>query len=351
MPTTYGKRPYWLLPLLLCIWWMPTHYIFGASFVLSPSSGTYVVGDTITLDVLVTTDTPSNAVSGTMKLPASLEAASVTKGNVVDLWLTEPAVVQGGRVMIFEGVAVDSDGFSGTGKVLTLNLRVVAPTNSTVSFSEGLILANDGFGTNIADSFDSASFELLPAQETQPEATPLAEAPTASSLLAGNPTDRLFAPIVMSHPQRLTSIDEFRIEGVTYPDARVLVYLQTGTDETPKEYETVSDAGGNFAFAYAQTDGLPRQLLPANVLNAAASLFAKAEPLRFWLRTEKDGIQSPPTKAFEVPVGGFGLDTIFSISTSILLMTLIIIALLFALGLAIIHSIRFWKYFRRRLRF
>ena len=318
----------------------------AASLYITPSSGTYVVGDTITIDVLVTTEEASNAVSGRIEIPETLQPVSVTKGSIVDLWLIDPAVIQSGDAVVFEGLLLDTN-FSGTGKVLTLYVKVLSPGESNISFPEGLVLANDGFGTNIADSLRGATLSLLPAQEGREPIVPLAEEPAPpSSLLADSPTERLFAPLVVDYTERLLTLGEFRVTGATYPDARVRVFLQ-GEGGELEDYQTVSDAGGNFIFRYKIAQDR-QQLLPANVFTAAWQLFSP-EIYQFWLRTEKDGSESDATRVFEVSVGGFSASTLFSSSASIIIMLIVTLLLLFLCTLIGLYGWKYLRLIRKRL--
>src|SRR3989344_808049 len=92
---------------------------------LSPASGTYSVGDRITVKILVSSsDASINAVSGALSF-------SNTTGTVN-----------------FEGVALA--GFQGNaGTLVTMTFRALKAGSGAISFQSGQVLANDGQGTDI----------------------------------------------------------------------------------------------------------------------------------------------------------------------------------------------------------
>ena len=163
--------------------------IFADTLFLSPASGTYTSGKTFVVNVYVSTPQAINAISGNISFPQDkLQVISVTKADsILTLWVAEPGYsnVQGN--VSFEGV-VPNPGFIGSsGKVLTINFRVVGQGSATVRFDSASVLANDGSGTNILKTSRSATFNLgsaptqdiietvpAPVVETAPTLTPRA---------------------------------------------------------------------------------------------------------------------------------------------------------------------------------
>jgi hypothetical protein len=84
---------------------------------VSPASGSYSVGDSFSVSVLVSSsDQAVNAVSGSLIFPADkLQVVSISKtGSVVNFWVQEPAYSNSAGTLDFEGVILNP-GFTGVG--------------------------------------------------------------------------------------------------------------------------------------------------------------------------------------------------------------------------------------------
>lgn len=129
--------------------------IQAANLSISPASGSYSVGDSFSVNVLVSSpDQSVNAVSGSLIFPADkLQVTSISKvGSVVNFWVQEPTYSNVTGSADFEGVILNP-GFTGaSGKVVVVNFRAKASGIASISYAAGSILANDGNGTNILDS-------------------------------------------------------------------------------------------------------------------------------------------------------------------------------------------------------
>ncbi|MCX6796841.1 MAG: cohesin domain-containing protein [Candidatus Falkowbacteria bacterium] len=174
----------------------------AATFYLSPSSGSYKVGQTFSLNILVSSPEQAlNAVSGTLSFSKNnLEALSLAKsGSIINFWVQDPTFSNDSGIINFEG-AIFNPGYTGrAGKIVTITFKVKDGGSGTIDFASGTILANDGQGTNILENSGSAEFSLnIPTSGPQaPEATtPQEEQATAET--TGLPN----APVVSSptHP-------------------------------------------------------------------------------------------------------------------------------------------------------
>lgn len=151
----------------------------AATLSVTPSTGTFEVGDRVTYKVVVSGDVPLNAVAGTVTFPSSLFAIdSVSKtGSILNFWVSEPTFVRGAGTVQFEGVSLA--GFSGgVGTVVTVTLRALKVGSGSVTFQSGQILANDGQGTDITGGLNGATFLIQAAKErpTTPKQVPKVEA-------------------------------------------------------------------------------------------------------------------------------------------------------------------------------
>lgn len=145
----------------------------AATLYLAPSSGSYAIGKTFTVNVMVSSaDQAANGYSGSVSYPGDLlELTSLGKGgSVVSLWVQDPSSSSG--MANFEGVTFNPGYKGGAGKIISLTFKAKAPGKATVRFSSGSILANDGQGTNILTGLGSANFTLGEGDEPEPTPQP-----------------------------------------------------------------------------------------------------------------------------------------------------------------------------------
>jgi hypothetical protein len=162
----------------------------AATLYLSPSSGSYAVGQSFGVSVYVSSaDQAMNAASGLISFPPDkLEVASLSKtGSIFSLWVQEPTFSNSVGTVTFEGIVLNP-GFTGSaGKIITVNFKAKTAGNVILTFSSGSVLANDGKGTNILTGLGDANFSIdvvgpgAPEIVTPAEATGTPEAPVISS--------------------------------------------------------------------------------------------------------------------------------------------------------------------------
>lgn len=147
----------------------------AASLYLSPGSGTHNVGATFTLNLIVNSaDQAMNAASGIVSFPADkLEVVSLTKGgSIFSLWVQEPSFNNSSGRVNFEGIVLNP-GFTGaSGRLLSITFKAKAAGSAIVNFSSGLVLANDGQGTNITSGLGKANLTIKTPEPTSPGPTP-----------------------------------------------------------------------------------------------------------------------------------------------------------------------------------
>ena len=205
----------------------------AASLSISPVSGSFNVGDKVTVRVMVSSDTPINAVSAVLSIPTSIfSIESVSKsGSILNFWVTEPSFSKGAGILSFEGVKLN--GFpGGTGSVVTATLRAVAPGTGTISFNSGQVLANDGQGTDVTSGMSNSTFSVSPTKETPPpsktETKPVQEVKEEEVLETPQVPATLMPPSI----ELGKKFGEQAIYGVTeYPQSEVLLTFvsKTGT--------------------------------------------------------------------------------------------------------------------------
>lgn len=210
---------------------------------MSPSSGTFSVGERVTVRVAVSSDAPLNAVAGTLTFSSdTLAVESVSKGSVLNFWVTEPAFSNSAGTIHFEGVSLS--GFAGgSGSVITATLRAKSPGSASIKFQTGQVLANDGQGTDITSGFSGGTYTIVAASpepsSRAPEGKKEEPAPESDGAVVELPTIR-------SYTQELAQGDLQKVVGFTYPHATVFirVYNEVGTQIA--EESDKSDFSGDF---------------------------------------------------------------------------------------------------------
>jgi len=137
--------------------------IEAATLSFSPSSGSYAVGNSISVNVFISnSDQSMNAASGVVSFPSDkLEVVSVSKtGSIFTLWVQEPSFSNSAGTVTFEGIVLNPGFMGANGKAITINFKVKAAGVAVLNFSSGSVLANDGKGTNILSTLGSAQFNL-----------------------------------------------------------------------------------------------------------------------------------------------------------------------------------------------
>ncbi len=139
-------------------------FVHAATLSVMPASGTYSVGERLIVRVVVSGETPLNAVTGTLSFPSDLFAIeSVTKaGSILNFWVAEPSFSKQTGVVQFEGVAL-SGYQGGSGTVLSVGLKAIKTGSGNVTFKSGQVLANDGQGTDITSGLHGGVYVVQPA--------------------------------------------------------------------------------------------------------------------------------------------------------------------------------------------
>lgn len=152
----------------------------AADLKFSPSSGTFTVGQTFPIKVIVdSSDQPMNAVAAVVNFTAgTMEAVSFMKEPpIIDLWVENPAFNNVAGTVGFQGIAFNPGYIGSTGHVITINFRPKVVGAGSLSFASGKVLANDGDGTDITGSLGTASYTFVPPPP-EPAGVPSISSPT-----------------------------------------------------------------------------------------------------------------------------------------------------------------------------
>lgn len=168
----------------------------AASLSLSPSGGSYAVGKTISVRVLVGSGGQSiNAVDGSISFSNdTLSLVGISKSGIVNLWAQDPTFSNSSGTANFQGVILS--GYSGGGgTVVTLTFKAKAVGAATVSISSGgsSVLLNDGNGTNVLSGTSGANFTIT--QGTTKPSQPVTQPTTQNPPPKEQPTTPVEHPV------------------------------------------------------------------------------------------------------------------------------------------------------------
>ncbi|MBI5421315.1 MAG: hypothetical protein HZA35_03325 [Parcubacteria group bacterium] len=170
-------KKFFILVFLLAISCVGTVYAAeGVALSLSPASGSYYVGDTISLKIFVTSPSREiNAISGVVSYPKDLlSPMAVSKmGSLVSLWPEEPSFSSEG--VRFGGVIFNPVFKGENGTVLTVKFKAKASGEALLNIASGSVLANDGNGTEVLGITKGA--KLIITNPPQRRITPHEERP------------------------------------------------------------------------------------------------------------------------------------------------------------------------------
>lgn len=116
---------------------------------LTPTDATRAAGETVVVDVVVSSPLPVNAFGGLIRFDASLLTVERIDYNnyIADLWAEAPWYENGDGTISFAGGTTKSGGFSGEGTLLTITFRTRTAGAGVVEIARGQILQHDGLGT------------------------------------------------------------------------------------------------------------------------------------------------------------------------------------------------------------
>lgn len=142
--------------LLFASVWSAPIFADAANLHIFSARDQYTRGEIFEVRVLVSSPREAiNAVSGTLVFPQDmLEVVSVSgQDSVMDFWVQNPSFSNKKGTVSFAGVVLNP-GFQGSaGNVLDVAFRVKKSGIARLELSSGLVLANDGKGTNVLEDY------------------------------------------------------------------------------------------------------------------------------------------------------------------------------------------------------
>jgi hypothetical protein len=145
----------------------------NASLYLSPSTGSFLVGSTFDVSIVLNTKGDAiNLIESELFFPRDkiqITNPSVGK-SLVEVWAVPPTFSnQDGRIYFVGGVP--SPGITtSNGVILTMTFRVIAPGDGEIRFTNRTrVLANDGAGTDVLGQATPSSFSFRPTPPGGPQ--------------------------------------------------------------------------------------------------------------------------------------------------------------------------------------
>jgi hypothetical protein len=155
-----------LVPVFLLIVFCSLFFVSraeAASLSLSPTTGTFTVGSTFDVSILLDTQNESiNTIVSAIKFPSDkLQLVSPTTGkSIIDIWLTPPKFNNQTGVVELKGGIPNGINVS-NGLVTKLTFRVTGVGRATMRFLDSSrVLLNDGLGTEVLQHTQSAIYSL-----------------------------------------------------------------------------------------------------------------------------------------------------------------------------------------------
>lgn len=183
--------------------------------------------DTFSVDVFVNTKVEAvNAVSGVIDYNnAILEPTSIVVSDTITSWINESPSIMNNKI-VFEGITFDP-GFSGSKKLLfTVNFKAKRVGISEIKISEGSILKNDGFGTNIIEGFSTMQIKII-----ENNGMPVIslddnlEEPLVESNVSA-------FPVIIDYSSVVAPGEKFFVKGVGEPNALTLIEFELISKKT-----------------------------------------------------------------------------------------------------------------------
>lgn len=296
-----------------------------AELFISPPNGTYKAGELFS--VLVNVNTAGKAINAaSAQINFDNQRLDVTglgfSQSIFTIWTEEPNYSNAAGTIKFSG-GVPNPGYVGSsGAIVRVTFRPKASGAAPVVFVSGSVLANDGRGTNIGDALKGGLYSLVSAPQAAPKAAEPSKE-TAPSIPVTEKTPDV--PVLTDWPRQIEAGSILTIQGVGFPNGRVLIFFQKGSGD-PQVEEVFARPDGQFSATYSQA--------------------VEGGFYRVWARNvSMVGVPSAPseTVAIEVVEPLFFRIGTYAINFASVIVTLLALLLL-AIGLLIWSWIRFRRW-------
>jgi len=139
----------------------------AAELSFSPSSGSYGVGKTFTVQIVADSPDPFNSANATINFSKdTISVQSVSKtASAFSLWAVEPSSSNVTGTVGFEGG--NTTPLTSKKQLLAITFKAIKEGEATISYGAASVLAADGKGTNIVGEKKSATFTITASQKEE----------------------------------------------------------------------------------------------------------------------------------------------------------------------------------------
>lgn len=134
----------------------------GASLLFSPNSGSYLVGSTVDVALILNTNNQAvNAVRADVTFPADkLQVVNPSAStSFIKIWINQPSYSNTAGTLSFQGGLPSPGITTSNGIISTITFRVIAPGTIQLGYKDtSQVLLNDGGGTNVLQTRGIAQF-------------------------------------------------------------------------------------------------------------------------------------------------------------------------------------------------
>jgi hypothetical protein len=223
-------------------------FALAADLSLSPSTGSYSVGQTFTVTVKAVPNSDTiNAVESTVTYdPAVLSVVSVSKnGSAFSLWTAEPTFSNSAGTVTFGGGSPTP--FKTTSTILSITFRTVTAGSATLGFKNSSVLAADGRGTDVFKNGTGATVTVTtatiptPASEDLPIPKPeeSTESDDSQAIIFGDPprAPEIGSPIFLDPELWYNKTEGLFTWTLPFDVTGVAIEITTNPDNKPEEHK------------------------------------------------------------------------------------------------------------------
>ncbi len=167
------------LVTLLCFTYLlfgSAQILFAATISITPANSVVSQGDIFSVSVITNTQGVSvNNSDAVINFPNNLvDVVSIGKSSsVFSLWVEDPSFSNQTGTITFDG-GVPNPGFTGpSGNIITVVFRAKKAGTASIIFSSANVRANDGVGTNVLSSKQSATVTITEAKQPEVISVPV----------------------------------------------------------------------------------------------------------------------------------------------------------------------------------
>ncbi len=211
---------------------------------MSPERGAYNIGEVFEVKVMADSGgVPINAVEAELNFnPTALAVETISiQNSILSSFSTEPTFSNTEGVIAFSGWTGGT--FTGNdGLLVTITFKALRDASANAHLAAGAMLAVQD-GSNIITSMKSGVYTVAPRELVRPT---LQSSSSSSKVIPDIISVPAPPPLFTQYEQSIRKGEQIVVQGTTDPSARLILWLQKGSEETM--HGVTSDADGTFTF-------------------------------------------------------------------------------------------------------